>query len=230
MFEKPWSFAEEMSSEDISLMLEILLSGDDGSVYGRLALSGEIPIDVLGTEDCSKLLSLEEVWTSKCENPPLFIITRDATLKMLRFDPQQLWQLLPQEYINQAARLELTRLSVKEPVTVTDCDFYRSVVRYWARKYPECAVCADSSYGWYRQYLTMLLLLEKPGLNDVSVGRFFALGKTEQMLRNMVFKPLSEEQKECVEGLRHLYSESPYIFPEESSFVYSNEMLKVIEK
>lgn len=174
-----------------------------------LFVDGETPMDLIGERCSTELIMLNELLV-KLGGTPLFTITRDQTIRMLRFRSSSVWACLSDEQKSEMFEQAASRLNV-EKWDVDAANFYQGVIR------------ANDFYGTYATegarrdellYINACTLFDKPGMYDTPASLFFCSFVFDQANR----KPLSAWQKNA--RSMAWQPDKPYITFTEVAFLY----------
>jgi hypothetical protein len=201
-----WTGRGTMLESDKKIVKEIAGLSREGV---RVFVTGEAREEYLGCEAADMLWRMNDRTKEHGENPePLFIRTREGTVRMARFNPEEVWRCFHPDKLVAAVEEESARLG-REPVKIDEFDFYRSFVLELIRETNFQAstviVGKDDGVGCYQAvYMGALLLFNKPGYMDVPVEKHFCLKATEEFVKNMRFRALNrfeeEEYQEVLEA------------------------------
>jgi hypothetical protein len=161
----------------------------------RLFVTGEAREDYLGKQNAEMFEYSNALLEKHGTTEPLFIRTRDNTVRMARFCPDEVWRCIHADKLVKAVKEESDRLGIK-PVTMHEFDFYRSLGLDLMRKttfYPGTVIAQrdDPDYKYQVMYMGALLLFNKPGYRAVPVEKHFCLKETEDFCKGMNIRVLN---------------------------------------
>jgi hypothetical protein len=207
---------------------ELVLSAtiDHVREAARIFVTGEVDVNTITAAARTHLIAVNDAY---CENKaggePLFVLTRQNTIRMTRFDPEFIWLRIRKDMFTELLAEESKRLSVYVGTEHIDIfDFYRCMVDAIKSSYegeyilvPRAGRETEDAYQGV--YLACLLLLGKPGYMDVHVSTHFAKKAAVNFLRDAVYIQLAEEDCAKLKTLRESYSGTKALTNAEMVFV-----------
>jgi hypothetical protein len=191
----------------------------------RIFVTGEVAEDYIGDTATRLLLNANDVYYKNragCE--PLFVNTRNDTVRMTRFEPEEVWRYFHPDILVGLVEDEIMRLGVDmDPWTMDYFDFYQNMTAAMKAAYGEdiilMKVRSDTDDFYHGVYLACLLLFNKPGYMDVPVSEHFAQKEAASFLRSAVFLQLDGTERKKLEKLRKEYSSIQALTNPEMMFV-----------
>jgi hypothetical protein len=219
---KPWTARGEMISSDKSVIQGL---AEKNRVAARIFVTGEVAEDYIGEAATRLLINANDIYyKNKAGCEPLFINTRNDTVRMARFDPEFVWQCFHPDILVDLVQDEIDRLGVDmDPWKMDYFDFYQNMTAAIKAVYGEDVILiraqsnADDFY--HGVYLACLLLFGKPGYMDVPVAEHFARKEAVAFLRTAVFLLLEETEKKKLGSLREEYGSIRSLTNPEMNFV-----------
>jgi hypothetical protein len=205
---KPWTKRGEMISADKAVIQGLV---DKNKAASRIFVTGEVAEGYIGDAATRLLLNINDVYyNNKAGWEPLFINTRNSTVRMTRFDPEVVWRCFHPDILVGLVQDEITRLGVDmDPWKMDYFDFYQNMAAAMKTAYSENTILIKAKSGvddfYHGVYLACLLLFGKPGYMDVPVAGHFAQQEAVEFLRTAVFLQLNEAEKKKLEMLRKEY-------------------------
>jgi hypothetical protein len=205
---KPWTARGEMISADKPVIQGLV---DKNRVASRIFVTGEVAEGYIGDAATRLLLNINDVYyKDKAGCEPLFVQTRDDTIRMTRFDPEAVWRCLHPDILVELVRAEIDRLGVDmDPWKMDYFDFYRNMVAEMKAGHGEAVAVVKQGSGiddfYHGVYLSCLLLFGKPGYMDVPVAEHFAPKEAADFLRSAGIFQLNEDEQKKLEALRKEY-------------------------
>jgi hypothetical protein len=204
---KAWTaHGERMSNVDRGVIRAI---ADKDEMAARIFVTGESSEKYLGNSAVDLLVSINDVFYEKGAGfEPLFVQTRNNTVRMLRFDPEFVWGSFHPDIFVRLAGDEVRRLGMgMDPFALDYFDFYESVVdsmRKLAQGYAIAAVKAAGTLEdfYHGIYLSCLLLYGKPGYMGEAVAEHFATEDAAAFVRDVELLRLDGNAVKKVESLR----------------------------
>jgi hypothetical protein len=158
----------------------------------RVFLTGEAREDFLGSE-------VDMLYKANDLIPePLFIQTKDMTVRMARFRPEEVWRCFSPELLIGLCRDECIRFGL-EDLELEEFDFYKSLIRY-LRDRKDGKPCIpvpfkeDAETCYQVLYFGALYLFDKPGYMAVPVEKHFCRRETEEFLKTIRFRELNDDE------------------------------------
>ena len=196
---KEWTKRGEMTANDLSVIEEAVKNDSFG--IGKIVVTGEVYATELTVESICALEGLNEL-----TNEPLFITTKNRTIRMLRFEPEKVWRTIHPDTFTALVKMEEKRLGTPS-VILDEFDFYYSMVETMrqekikedkSRPPVVCPVVKDHrNVGEFYQfmYLASLMLFNKPGYMAVPITEHFALPETVSYMENVKFRQVNEYEE-----------------------------------
>ena len=209
MERRAWTARGEMTAADRQV---IQAMAQDNKVAARIFVTGEAHEYYLGEAAYRLLINVNDVlYKNGVSEEPLFLETKDSTVRMARFDPQFVWRCFHPEILVDLVVQEAKRLGVNmDPWKMDNFDFYEEMIAcIKAEKgdfiIPKVQKGGDLTSFYHAVYLSCLLLFGKPGYMDVPVAQHFVDQSAEAHLKYAEYKKLSEKQADEVKNLRVEY-------------------------
>ena len=200
---KTWSKWGEMLPADKSVIGAIARKSGTAA---RIFIAGEINAGRLSQDDRDLLFASNDIFVD-AGNEPLFELTRDATIRMYRFDADVVWGMLPKALVTSMVKKEAARYGA-EGVPMFGKDFYRNLTQFLRDRYglqvPDPANCGFSDF-YQSVYLSAVFLFNKSGYMGVPLCRHFALTETELFLEDLRLRPLTEGELDLLVDVRERY-------------------------
>jgi hypothetical protein len=171
------------------------------------------------------LVNVNDVYyKNKAATAPLFIQTRQDTVRMTRFDPEFVWRCFSPSTLVKLVESEAYRLGVEmDPWKMDYFDFYQSMIASLKLKTGDAVAIVNlgsSMDDFYNAvYLSCLLLFGKPGYMDVPVAEHFAQTSAAGYLRDATVFKLNDAAQKKLTDLRQEYGELEALTNPEMSFV-----------
>jgi hypothetical protein len=219
---KPWTARGEMISADEPVIQGLV---DKNRVASRIFVTGEVAEGYIGDAAMRLLLNINDVYyKNKAGCEPLFINTRNGTVRMTRFDPEVVWQCFHPDILVDLVQDEIDRLGVgMYPWKLDYFDFYQSMVATMKGACGEAVAAvkkgSDIDDFYHGVYLSCLLLFGKPGYMDVPVAGHFAQKEAAEFLRSAEIFQLNEGRRKKLEALRKEYGSIQSLTNPEMHFV-----------
>jgi hypothetical protein len=219
---EPWTKRGEMISADKPVIQGLV---DKNRVASRIFVTGEVAEGYIGDAATRLLLNINDAYyKDKAGHEPLFINTRNGTVRMTRFDPEVVWRCFHPDILVGLVQDEIARLGVDmDPWKMDYFDFYQNMVAAIKAAHGEAVAVVkreDSIDDFYQGvYLSCLLLFGKPGYMDVPVAEHFAQKEAVDFLRGAGIFKLNETERQRLEGLREEYGNIQALTNPEMHFV-----------
>jgi hypothetical protein len=219
---RPWTKRGEMLNAD-KLVIRGLV--DKNKVASRVFVTGEVSEDYIGEAATRLLLNINDVYyKNKAGCEPLFINTRDNTVRMARFDPLFVWQCLHPDTLVGLVQNEIDRLGVDmDPWKMDYFDFYQNMTAAFIAAHGEAVAVAKKGSSiddfYHGMYFSCLLLFGKPGYMDVPVAEHFAQKEAADFLRSAETFQLNENERKKLEALRKEYVDIQSLTNPEMNFI-----------
>jgi hypothetical protein len=197
---------------------------DKNPVAARIFVTSEVAEEYIGDAATRLLLSVNDVYyQNKAGAEPLFVQTRNGTIRMTRFDPAFVWRCLHPDTLVTLVQAEIDRLGVDmDPWKMDYFDFYQNMVAAMKDTHGE-AVAVKKGSGiddfYHGVYLSCLLLFGKPGYMDVPVAEHFAQKEAVDFLRDAEFFNLDKRDRKKLETLWEEYGTIRALTNPEMGFV-----------
>jgi hypothetical protein len=222
MADKAWTKRGEMLDADKAVIRGM---ADKNLAAARIFVTGEAAEYYIGEAATRLLVNVNDVYyKNKAATAPLFVQTRQDTVRMTRFDPEFVWRCFSPDILTKLVEAEIDRLGVDmDPWKMDRFDFYESMIAAVKIKTGDAAVAikqGGSMDDFYNAvYLSCLLLFGKPGYLDVPVAEHFAQRSAADYLRNMQAAALDEPARKKLAALRQEYGEIDALTNPEMLFV-----------
>jgi hypothetical protein len=221
MGNKAWTMRGEMISADKAVIQGL---ADKNRVAARIFVTGEVAEAYIGEAATRLLVNVNDVYyKNNAGAEPLFINTRNSTVRMTRFDPEVVWRSFHPDILVGLVQDEIDRLGVDmDPWKMGCFDFYQNMAAAMKDARGE-AVAVKKGSGiddfYHGVYLSCLLLFGKPGYMDVPVAEHFAQKEAADFLRGAGFFQLNESDLKKLERLRKDYGNIRSLTNQEMQFV-----------
>jgi hypothetical protein len=219
---EPWTKRGEMISAD-KLVIQSL--ADKNKTASRIFVTGEVAEGYIGDAAVRLLLNINDIYyKDKAGCEPLFINTRNGTVRMARFDPRFVWRRLHPDTLVELVQAEIDRLGVDmDPWKMDYFDFYQNMAAAMKAVYGEDIIFVKAKSGiddfYHGVYLACLLLFGKPGYMDVPVAAHYAQKESGDFLRSAIFLQLGADELKRLEKLREEYGTIRTLTNPEMNFV-----------
>jgi hypothetical protein len=212
MERKAWTARGEMIEADKAVISALI---EKNRTAARIFVTGEVAEGYIGEEAVRLLININDVYyrnNAGCE--PLFIETKENTVRMVRFDPEFVWRCFHPDILVGLAQDEIDRLGVgvsvgMNPHRMDYFDFYQNMAAAMKEVYGEniilIKVQSNMDDFYHGVYLACLLLFDKPGYMDVSVAAHFSQQEAVDFLRTAVFLQLKGDELKRLKELRKEY-------------------------
>ena len=224
--DKGWTFGKNNLIYDEILIRKLIEEKQFQAC--RIFITGESHFDYLGERGTSLLLNCNEAnYNSKHSilKEPLFMETKEDTIRMRRFDPKFVWPRIEEELLFSLLNDEVERLGLKmDPYTFNFFDFYESVVDLLKAEkgdnyVPFIIWSKDTDTYYHAIYLACLFLFGKPGYLGVHASKHFADPAACEHLKYMEYRRMSAVEQDKVRKLRNRYGSIKVLTNPEISFV-----------
>jgi hypothetical protein len=198
---------------------------DKNLVAARIFVTGEASEEYLGEAATRLLVNVNDVYyKNKAATAPLFVQTRQDTVRMTRFDPEFVWRCFSPDILVKLVEAEADRLGVEmDPWKMDYFDFYQSMIASLKLKTGDAVAAVKSGSSlddfYNAVYLSCLLLFGKPGYMDVPVAEHFAQASAAGYLRNATAFKLNDAARKKLTDLRQEYGEIDALTNPEMHFV-----------
>jgi hypothetical protein len=219
---EPWTARGEMLSADKAVIQGIT---DKNRVAARIFVTGEVAESYIGEAATRLLTSVNDVYyENNAGAEPLFVNTRDDTVRMTRFDPRRVWGCFHPDVLVELVKAEIDRLGVDmDPWQMEYIDFYQNMVAALKDTHGDAVAAVKKGAGidgfYHGVYLSCLLLFGKPGYMDIPVAEHFAQKEAADFLRNAEFLQLNEPERKKLELLRKDYGSIRVLTNPEMHFI-----------
>jgi hypothetical protein len=217
-----WTARGEMISADKAVIQGM---ADKNYVAARIFVTGEVDEAYIGDAATRLLVNVNDVYyKNNAGAEPLFINTRNSTIRMTRFDPEVVWRWFHPDILVELVQDEIDRLGVDmDPWQMEYVDFYQNMVAAIKEKSGDAVAMVqkrdDIDSFYHGVYLSCLLLFGKPGYMDVPVAEHFAPKEAADFMRNAEVYRLNEAAREKLAGLRKDYGSTRFLTNPEMHFV-----------
>jgi hypothetical protein len=217
-----WTAQGEMISADKPVIQGLV---DKNRAASRIFVTGEVAEGYIGDAATRLLLNINDAYyNNKAGWEPLFINTRNSTVRMTRFDPEVVWRCFHPDILVGLVQDEITRLGVDmDPWKMDYFDFYQNTIAAMKAAHGEAIAVvkkgSDIDDFYHGVYLSCLLLFGKPGYMDVPVAEHFAQKEATDFLRSVGIFQLNEDEQKKLEMLRKEYGNIQLLTNPEMSFV-----------
>jgi len=224
MNKKAWTVRGEMQEPD---KLVIWSVADKNPIAARIFITGEAHEKYLGDAAVRLLVNINDVlYENGASQEPLFVETKDGTVRMTRFDPNFVWRCFHPDLLVRLVAEEAKRLHVDIDPLKMDCfDFYEEMVRVISsragRDVPIAWKDSDLNDYYSAVYLTSLLLFHKTGYLDIPVAQFFAQPSVADWMARADYRPLTAGEYGNMEIIRTEYEKIQGLTNPELNFIVS---------
>jgi len=223
MERRAWTARGTMQEEDEAVIAALV---DKNKVAARIFVTGEVHESYIGDAAVRLLVNINDtLYTNGVAKEPLFIETREDTVRMTRFDPAVVWRYFNPDTLTDLIKAEVDRLGVEmDPWTMEQFDFYESMVAAMEAEKTELAVPnlkKDADLDWFYNsvYLASLLLFHKPGYMDIPVAQHFSNPVAVKHLKGLEYRLLMPNERKAVAKLREQYKDIQALTNPELNFV-----------
>jgi hypothetical protein len=206
---EPWTKRGEMLPDDKGTIQAIAAKN---LIAARIFVTGEAAEGYIGDAATRLLVNINDTfYENGAGEEPLFIQTRNNTIRMTRFNPAFAWRCLHPDMLVGLVQAEINRLGVAmDPLKMDYFDFYQNMtaaIKESAQGEAVAMVKKENSIdGFYHGvYLSCLLLFGKPGYMGVPVSEHFAQKEAADFLRGAEVFRLNEAAREKLAKLRREY-------------------------
>jgi hypothetical protein len=226
MEKRAWTARGTMTEADTRVIASVVAHDKTAA---RIFVTGEVHENYIGDLAARHLMNVNDVlYKNGAGSEPLFVDTKDNTIRMTRFDPNIAWRCLDPDILVALVTEEIKRLGVKmDPWAMDYFDFYESMVGAFKKEksvftIPVPEKGKDSINTFYSGvYLSCLVLFGKPGYMDITVAQHFASPDVALHLREIECFELNAEQQEEVIKLREDYGNIQALTNPELKFIVS---------
>ncbi|MCL2792420.1 MAG: hypothetical protein FWD87_04945 [Spirochaetaceae bacterium] len=194
---KDWTTRGEMTAVDLEVIGAAVKK--DPSI-GRIMITGEVHTTTI---DKQRLYIFDEL--NDLAGEPLFITTKNRTIRMVRFDPEKVWSSIEPNLFASLVKEEEKRLGVAVGSVVLDeFDFYYSMIKAIKQRIirtdPSKPPASCPMVGrrktiedFYEfMYISSLLLFNKPGYMAVPISEHFAMPEAVEYMKTVKFRHLTQ--------------------------------------
>jgi hypothetical protein len=127
MEKRTWTTHGEMAGSDKAVIFAL---ANESMPASRIFVTGEVHGSYIGEAAVRLLININNVlYTNGVSQEPLFVETKDDTVRMTRFDPAFVWRCFQPDTLVALAIDEAARLGVKmDPLAMYHFDFYESMI------------------------------------------------------------------------------------------------------
>lgn len=219
---RPWTKRGEMLLDD-EMLIQVLAG--KSKTAARIFVTGEAAESYIGGAAARLLININDTLYENgggCE--PLFVQTRNNTVRMTRFDPAFVWRCFSPDTLVDLVQDEIDRLGVDMDAWKMDYfDFYQNMIAAVKDKSGDAVAFVDRGGGfdnfYHEVYLSCLILFGKPCYMDVPVETHFAQKQAADFIRNAEVYRLNEAALVKLEALREEYGGIRHLSNPEMHFV-----------
>ena len=220
-----WSFRNHNIPHDKKIIEDI---ADKNRAASRIFVTGEVHEDYIGEEAVKLLFNINDVLYKNGANlEPLFVETKEDTIRMTRFDPEFVWRCFHPDILVDLIYDESNRLGIEmDPFMMDYFDYYESAAAALEEQkggfvIPIVKRVSDIDYYYNAIYLSSLLLFRKPGYMDIPVASHFANPINAELLKRMEYKELNHEDQKKAGDLIMKYKNIKTLTNPELLFIVS---------
>jgi hypothetical protein len=222
MERKAWTARGVMLEADKAVIQAMV---EQNRVASRIFVTGEVAESYIGEDAVRLLVNANDIYYGNgagCE--PLFVETKQDTVRMRRFDPAVVWRCFHPDILLELVAEEASRLGVDmDPRALDHMDFYESMIDTLKARFGDAGLFVpglSTMEGFYQSvYLSCLLLFDKPGYMDVPVAEHFAQIPSEAYLQGAEMYQLNDAAREKLAGLRKAYGDIEALTNQEVAFI-----------
>jgi len=225
MEKRAWTARGVMQEEDKAVIAALT---DKNKVAARIFVTGEVHESYVGDAAARLLANINDtLYKNGVAKEPLFIETKNDTIRMARFDPSFVWRCFDPHTLTSLVKDEADRLNVKmDPWAMEHFDFYESMISALVAEkgglvIPKVKQGADLDWFYDSVYLTCLLLFRKPGYMDIPVTQHFSAPVAAEHLKWLEYRPLRMNEEAQVKKLQEEYKDIQALTNPELNFVVS---------
>lgn len=203
----------------------IRATADTNRAAARIFVTGEVLEEYIGEIAVRHLLSINDVYYQNgAGEEPLFVQTRNNTVRMTRFDPEVVWRCFHPDILKDALQDEIERLGINmDPWEMEHTDFYQSMVASMKKEHGGAVFAVpkkpDTDAFYHGMYLSCLLLFGKPCYMDVPASEHFATAEAASFLKDADFQKLSAAESKKLDALREEYGKLHALTNPEMMFI-----------
>jgi len=224
MERKTWTTRGKMFETDRAVIARL---ADENQLAARIFITGEVHEDYIGDASRRLLINANDIfYKNDAGQEPMFVETKDDTIRMTRFDPSFVWRCFHPDTLVELITDETKRLGVKlDPYQMEHYDFYEAMIDAFQEEnglYKIPVVKKRDMDSFYNAvYLSCLLLYNKPNYMDIPVAQHFADPAVAEQLRHMEYRELNADQKREAMLTRGRHEEIQALTNPELNFVVS---------
>ena len=225
MEKRTWTARGEMTGSDKAVISAL---ANESMRASRIFVTGEVHGSYIGEAAVRLLFNINNVlYTNGASQEPLFVETKDDTMRMTRFDPAFVWRCFHPDILMDLITDETIRLGVKmDPFMMDDFDFYEALIAALKTEkgeyiFPVVQKGGDINAYNNAVYLSCLLLFGKPGYLDVPVAQHFADQSAETQLKYAEYRELNVVQQKELKKLREQFGHIRALTNPELDFIVS---------
>jgi hypothetical protein len=225
--ERIWTARGQMNSADKAVIRSI---ADKNRIAARIFITGEVHESYIGEAALRLLVNINDVYYEHKQGlvplglEPLFIETKEHTVRMARFNPRIVWGCFHPDILTKLIADEAARMGVDlDPWAMEHFDFYQSITAYMKTKTGDAVPVVkkpgtlDDFYN--AVYLSCLILFGKPGYMDVQAAEHFAVPEAANFVKSAKFRELNRFEQKKLDGLREKYQNIQALTNPEMSFI-----------
>ena len=201
---------------------------DNNKMAARIFVTGEVHQNYVGEVAHGLLVGINDtLYKNGASQEPLFIETKEGTVRMTRFDPYFVWRCFHPDIFVSLVIDEVKRLGVKmDPFDMDYYDFYESMITALKTEkgefiFPIVQKSGDIDAYYNAMYLSCLLLFKKSNFMDIPVAQHFADLSAETQLRYAKYRELNAVQQKELIKLREQYAHIQALTNPEIDFIFS---------
>lgn len=222
MEKRAWTARGKMLEADRQVITAMT---EKNLIASRIFVTGEAADDYIGAPATAALISINDVYYSDgAQEQPLFVETRQGTVRMTRFDPDFVWRCFNPDILVGLIKAENERMGFTvDPYSLSRFDYYESLIDAYKQGGKErlpvikSPVSMDSFY--HAVYLGCLLLFDKPGYMDVPVAEHFARREAVERFKAMEMRELGRGDVIELNRLRENYGGVEVLTNPELNFI-----------
>ena len=221
---RSWTARGEMQEADKAVIQALV---NKNLVAARILVTGEVHERYIGDAAVRLLVNINDtLYENGAVFEPLFVQTKDNTIRMTRFDPDVVWRWFHPDILVRLVADEAARLHVDiDPLGMDHFDFYEEVVNCIRKKadlgIPIAWKDSDLDTYYTALYLSCLILFGKPGYLDIPVAQYFAQPAVVECLVEMDYRFLTTAELNKLEELGKKYCHIQALTNPELKFIVS---------
>jgi hypothetical protein len=194
-------------------------------IASRIFVTGEVADDYIGAPAAAALISINDVYYSDgAQEQPLFVETRQGTVRMTRFDPAFVWRCFNPDILAGLIKAENERMGfTMDPYSLSRFDYYEALIDAYRQggkeRLPVVKPPVSMDAFYHAVYLGCLLLLDKPGYMDVPAAEHFARREAVECFNAMEMRELGSGDIIELNRLRETYGGIEAITNPELNFI-----------